>query len=147
MASSSSGWSVAAAVGPVVVLGLLSKVAVGPGPSYGSSEAGLLNIFIISCDMPIGLFGAVELDGVADLADGCEPVRALDDDVLLGAVAGDVGLADVCGPVRALEEVLGAVGAVVGKKLSDVSMTGENLIFVCLASLHDSFSSLSSSEL
>ena len=74
--------------------------------------------------MPIGLFGAVEPAGVADLADGCEPVRALDDDVLLGAVV-----------------------LVVGKKLSDVSMTGENLIFVCLASLHDSFSSLSSSEL
>ena len=70
-------------------LDLLSKVTVGPGPSYGSSEAGLLNIFIISCDMPIGLFGAVELDGVADLADGCEPVRALDDDVVLGVAGVD----------------------------------------------------------
>ena len=48
-----------------------------------------------------------------------------------------------CWPVRALAEVLGAA---VGKKLSDVLTTGENLIFL-LASLQDSFSSLSSSEL
>ena len=35
--------------GAVGVLGLLSNVAVGPGPSYGSSEAGvLLNNLIIS---------------------------------------------------------------------------------------------------
>ena len=120
-----------AAVGLVVVLGAvvavnanlaggfdLSRVTVGPGPSYGSLEAGLLNIFIISCDMPIGLFGAVALDGVADLADGCEPVRALED-----------------------AEVLGAVG----KKLSEVSTTGENLIF--LVALKDSLSASSSSEL
>ena len=136
----------------------LSKVTVGPGPSYGSSEAGLLlNNLIMSCDKPIGLFGA----------GGCGPVRVLGIDELLGAVVGDVALADVCGPVRALEEVLGAdvvgvelvrgcgpfrgpldvLGAALGKKLSEVSMTGENLIFVCLASLHDSFSSFSSSEL
>ena len=68
-------------------LDLLSKVTVGPGPSYGSSEAGLLNIFIISCDKPIGLFGAGGLDGVvAGLADDCRPVRVLDDDGVLGVV-------------------------------------------------------------
>ena len=116
----------------------LSKVAVGPGPSYGSSDAGgILSNLIISCDKPIGLFGVV-----VDLADGCEPVRVPVEVEVLGRA---------CGPVLALGEVLGAVGVVVGKKLSDVSMTGENLIFVCLsafhASLHDSFSTFSSSEL
>ena len=117
-----------AAVGVVVVFGaagdldLLSNVAVGPGPSYGSfGSAGLLNNLIMSCDKPIGLFGVgvEELDVVvAVVVDDCGPVRVLDDDVLLGAVAGDVDLADVCGPVRALgiDELLGAVG----KKLSDV---------------------------
>ena len=75
-------------------------MAVGPGPSYGSSEAGvLLNILIMSCDKPIGLFG----DGLVDLAD--------------------------CGPVRDDADVLGTT---FGKKLSDVSTIGENLIFVCL---------------
>ena len=117
-----------AAVGVAVVFGaagdldLLSNVAVGPGPSYGSfGSAGLLNNLIMSCDKPIGLFGVgVEELGVvvAVVVDDCGPVRVLDDDVLLGAVAGDVDLADVCGPVRALgiDELLGAVG----KKLSDV---------------------------
>ena len=142
-----------AAVGLVGVLGaagdlgLLSKVAVGPGPSYGSSEVGLLNIFIISCDMPIGLFGWLELvlaeaEPVvedADLADVCEPAGARAD--VLVAVDGD---RFDCGPVRALEEaeVLGAVG----KKLSELSTIGENLILVCLVSLQASFSFLSSSE-
>ena len=88
--------------------------------------------------MPIGLFGWLELVLAEDLD---------------GVVA---GLADDCGPVRVLEEVLeGVLGVdevfgVFGKKLSDVSMMGENLIFVCLAfhaSLHDSFSTFSSSEL
>ena len=85
--------------------------------------------------MPIGLFGWLELVLAEDLD---------------GVVA---GLADDCGPVRVLEEVLeGVLGVdevfgVFGKKLSDVSMTGEKRIFVCLASLHDSFSSFSSSEL
>ena len=111
-----------AVAGPVGILGavvagdldLLSKVAVGPGPSYGSfGSCCWLNILIMSCDMPIGLFGAEELDGVADLADGCGPVRALEE--VLGAVADDelavedADLADVCGPVRALAEALGAV--------------------------------------
>ena len=117
-----------AAVGVTGVLGaagdldLLSNVAVGPGPSYGSfGSAGLLNNLIMSCDKPIGLFGVgvEELDVVvAVVVDDCGPVRVLDDEVLLGAVAGDVDLADVCGPVRALgiDELLGAVG----KKLSDV---------------------------
>ena len=74
-------------------LGLLSNKTVGPGPSYGSSDAGvLLNSLIISCDKPIGLLGAEfeELDGVvAGLADDCGPVRALVDDVLLGCVGFD----------------------------------------------------------
>ena len=129
----------------------LSKVTVGPGPSYGSfGSCCWLNILIMSCDKPIGLFGVEEPDVVVavvvvvlDWRD-CGPVRVLVDEVVLGAVVGDVDLADVCGPVRALAEVLGAA---VGKKLSDVLTTGENLIFVCLASLPDSFSSLSCSEL
>ena len=128
MASFSLCFAVAV-VGPVVVVvvGLLSKVAVGPGPSYGSSDdVGLLNIFIISCDMPSGLFGA------EDLADGCEPVCVLVEaelaveDVDLADVCGPAGvgagaladdglavedadLAGICGPVRALAEALGAV--------------------------------------
>ena len=131
-------------------------MAVGPGPSYGSSEAGvLLNILIISCDMPIGLFGVgvEELDVVVAVVvgldwRGCGPVRDLADDVL---VCGDVDLADVCGPagarvggpVGALEE---GFGEALGKKLSDVLTIGEKRILL-LASLHDSFSSFSSSEL
>ena len=97
---------VVAAVGPACDLGavaglvLLSNVAVGPGPSYGSSEAGLLNIFIISCDMPISLFG-----GVADLVDGCAPAGALADEELVA------DLADVCGPVCGLDDD-GVVGVV-----------------------------------
>ena len=65
--------------GAVVVLALLSKVAVGPGPSYGSSVSGLLSNLTISCDKPIGLFGA------GDLAGACGPVRALEDAEVLGA--------------------------------------------------------------
>ena len=132
-------------------------MAVGPGPSYGSSEAGvLLNILIMSCDKPFGWLELVLAEAElaaedVDLADVCGPagarvggpVCALVDEVVLGAA---VDLAD-CGPVRALEEVLGAVG----KKLSEVSMIGEKRILVCLfvfhVSLHDSFSSFSSSEL
>ena len=42
---------------------LLSNVTVGPGPSYMSFEScGLLKSLTISCDKPIGLFGAE--DGV-----------------------------------------------------------------------------------
>ena len=79
-------------------------MAVGPGPSYGSSEAGvLLNILIMSCDKPIGLFGV----GVVYLADGCVH------EVVLGAVVGDVDLAD-CWPVCVLEKVFGVVVLVVG---------------------------------
>ena len=106
------------------------------------------------------MFGVVELDaGLAaddvDLADvvgfdwrACGPICVLDDGVLGADVVG-VELVRGCGSVRALEEaeVLGAVG----KKLSEVSMIGEKRILVCLfafhVSLHDSFSSFSSSEL
>ena len=56
-------------------------------------SCGLLKSLTISCDKPIGLFGAE--DGV-DLADGCEPagaggpVRVLDvDDVVLKCVGFD----------------------------------------------------------
>ena len=108
--------------------------------------------------MPIGLFELVLADAElvvedVDLADVCEPAGARVD--VPGAAVGFDWRA--CGPVRALEdaEVLECVGldrrdcgpgAVAGKKLSDVLTTGENLIFF-LASLQDSFSSLSSSEL
>ena len=121
-------------IGFVGGLGLLSNINVGPGPSYGSSESGLLNILIISWDKPIGLsgggFGAV-LDWRA-----CGPVLVLAEVVVLGAEElGAIGvvadLADDWGPVRGLVD-----GKVLGKKLSDVSTTGENLIFL-LASLQD----------
>ena len=92
----------AGVLGAVVGLVLLSNVTVGPGPSYGSSEAGLLlNNLIMSCDKP---FGWLELV----LAEAELVVEA-------------VGLADVCGragarvggPVRVLVddvEVLECVG-------------------------------------
>ena len=82
------------------------------------------------------------------MADGCEPVRVL---VEAEPAVEGVDLADVCGPVLALEEEFGEVLGAVGKKLSEVSMIGEKRILVCLfafhVSLHDSFSSFSSSEL
>ena len=164
--SSSSGGFLVAAVGPVGVLGAvlvvdpfggldLSKLTVGPGPSYGSfGLCGLLKDFIMSCVKPIGLFGG--FDGVG--ADACGPVRVLAevvgarvggpvrvlvDEVVLGAGGfGPVLGAGGCGPVLGLEPV-GVFGK---KKLSEVSMTGENLIVVFLASLQASFVSFSSSD-
>ena len=80
--------------------------------------------------------GFEELDVVVVVLDwrDCGPAR----------VPVEVGvLGRACGPVRALvdAEVLGAVG----KKLSDVLITGEKRIF--LVALHASFSFCSSSEL
>ena len=127
-------------------LGLLSNMTVGPGPSYGSSDAGgLLNCLIISWDKPIGLFGTEELDDVeACLADDWGPVRALADD---GVVPGRVGFDwRACGPFRDLADILLGVEVLgVEKNVSDVWTIGENLIF--LVSLQVSFSCSSSSEL
>ena len=114
-------------------------MAVGPGPSYISFEScGLLKSLTISCDNPFGWFELVLAEDV-NLADVCEPAGAL-----AGVAA---GLADDCEPAgsRVGGPVCVLVDEVVfGKKLSDVLTTGENLIFF-LASLQDSFSSLSSS--